>query len=577
MNFFFSSGDAPFFSQEQLQALTIFPDLWRGDEGLGISSLPSLWIDYPFRLITFLLYKLGFSWFLIDKFWWIVVFSIAAYGAYRLTKSYLGSVIYTTNTYILLLFDGGQLGVALAYGFLPWVFSTIDDYLSHQSSLKDTVKLGLFGGILFLLDIRITYIFIVLLIPFLIVHRFNTRLHLRRHVVLVPFIILGINLFWILPSIIYKESILSTQMNNSASLSFFSVADFSHGLSLLHPNYPENLFGRVYFFRPEFLFIPLIAFSLFLNSKISFSYISFGLIVLLGAFLSKGVKEPLGFVYEFLFNTVPGFFLFRDPTKWYAMVALGYSLLISNVLSKKTFQLVFIIFWLFTLRFVFLGKVTGNVSPVYMTQDYERLKDILLNDTTYGSTVWIPSVEKFGYKNDLHPAMTGKVENATASGIKYVIVPADVEKRIFLDDYKYSDASRSAIINQLDRNESLRKLTGFEDLVVYQTANTDSLFMINNHNLVSTQKEDSWEMVIPPQTTESKLQAKISYDPNWRLKLEKTTVDPQRSEDNGMSFILPSGEEQTGRLTYLPTRMAKIGTILSLSTLFIIIFSLIVL
>jgi hypothetical protein len=59
MNFFFSSGDAPFFFEEQLKMLRFLPDLWRGQEGFGVSSLPLLWIDYPFRTITFILAKLG--------------------------------------------------------------------------------------------------------------------------------------------------------------------------------------------------------------------------------------------------------------------------------------------------------------------------------------------------------------------------------------------------------------------------------------------------------------------------------------------------------------------------------------
>ena len=37
-----------------------------------------------------------------------------------------------------------------------------------------------------------------------------------------------------------------------------------HALSLLHPNWPENLFGKVYFLQPEFLILPILAFSAFL-------------------------------------------------------------------------------------------------------------------------------------------------------------------------------------------------------------------------------------------------------------------------------------------------------------------------
>jgi hypothetical protein len=122
MNWFLASGDAPFFFPEQLKQLTLAPHLWHGDLGFGMSWLPLLWVDYPFRLITFVLSSLGLSWFVIDKLWWITVFVLATSGAYRLARHFLpekksaiiASIIYASNTYILLLFDGGQFGVALS-------------------------------------------------------------------------------------------------------------------------------------------------------------------------------------------------------------------------------------------------------------------------------------------------------------------------------------------------------------------------------------------------------------------------------------------------------------------------------
>src|SRR5437762_871250 len=111
MNWFFASGDAPFFFFEQLRQLQFFPDLWRGEEGFGVSYLPSLWVSYPFRLITLILSKLGFSWFVIDKLWWLGIFGLAVYGSYRLAKyvgipqhfRFITTIIYSTNTYFLLL------------------------------------------------------------------------------------------------------------------------------------------------------------------------------------------------------------------------------------------------------------------------------------------------------------------------------------------------------------------------------------------------------------------------------------------------------------------------------------------
>ncbi len=54
---------------------------------------------------------------------------------------------------------------------------------------------------------------------------------------------------------------LDNDLTNPGMLHFLSFADFSHTLAFLHPNWPENLFGKVYFLQPEFLLLPVIAFS----------------------------------------------------------------------------------------------------------------------------------------------------------------------------------------------------------------------------------------------------------------------------------------------------------------------------
>lgn len=618
MNFFFASGDAPFFFKEQLKTLPFFPFTWHGDRGFGQSMLSSLWVEYPILFITQLLSRLGISWFFIDKMWWSLVFILAIYGTYEIGKtiglskknSILSSLIYSTNTYILLLFDGGQLGVALAYAFVPWVLSCVLLYFmkkKQKPTLRETVKISIFLSVLIFLDLRIAYVFLVLLALLLVVLFLKKQIIFTKYIFIIPLIIIFVNAFWIFPTIQYKDSLHSVVAETNigeSNISFFSVADFSHALALLHPNYPENLFGKVYFLKAEFLLIPLLAFIFFLAGAVSPVFLGFGLLAFIGAFLSKGTQEPFGQIYDFLFNTVPGFFLFRDPTKWYILTAISYTILIPQsieLLEKKIriknwLIIGFILFWIFSLRFIFIGNVNGNITPPVLTIEYESLKNLLVEDKKFGRTLWLPTVERFGYSSEMHPAISASdifiessfsgilrlldnensVETFKSVGVSYIIVPDDIERRIFLNDYKYDEVLRQNFITKIETNPYITRLREFNRLAVYKISDTSSLFMLNEKSVqFSPVSKDSWNVMLPERSTESTLSVLIGYDPNWRIVVDGIKIKPVLTKSRFMSFSVPSGKKDVAILEYQPTASAKNGAIISGITLIFLFFMLV--
>ena len=475
MNWYFASGDLDFFWKEQLRVLSWLPQVFRPDQGYGTSSLLSLWLDYPFRLILKILSILGLSWFIIEKLLWFAVFALAMYASYRLTKSFLGVVIYTSNTYFLLLFSGGQLGMALAYGFAPLVLrkfmETIDD--SKLFRFRRAIINGLLFALLVVFDLRIAYLIIGASMLYLLLKR---KLFQFYSFGISLFAASCLHLFWILPTIVTRTgpASLGQDFVNTSMLKFLSVADFSHAISLLHPNWPENLFGKVYFLQPEFLVLPILSFAslFFLKSKNSNKqyFIFFALISLAGAFFAKGVNEPAGSLFQWMFIHVPGFVMFRDPTKFYLYTTLGYAVLIPIFLSrfhKKILIPVFILFWLFTLRAIFLGQVDGNFKPVSLPQEYVRLKNLMVSDNTPSRSLWIPGKENFAFFSDTHPIVTATTSAAIDTSIKYVIVPEDVNHRIFLTDYAFDPLSRKKLIADLLKTR-LEPMTSFHDIAVFE-------------------------------------------------------------------------------------------------------------
>jgi hypothetical protein len=140
--------------------------------------------------------------------------------------------------------------------------------------------------------------------------------------------------FWILPALLIHQNAF-TQLGGVTptidSVTYFSFAKFENAISLLHPNWPENIFGKTYFMKPEFLILPLLAFmSIFFvkKEKQNKLILYFILLGIFGAFLAKGSQDPFGNIYLWMFQHLPGFFLFRDSTKWYTLVAISYAILI---------------------------------------------------------------------------------------------------------------------------------------------------------------------------------------------------------------------------------------------------------
>ena len=121
-------GDAPFYWPEGLKELVTKPLIWT-EKGIpfGGKNL-ALWLS-PLMILYGSLNKfLGLNNDLIIRIlFYFPSVAFAMVGMYSLTKylklskivQFFSIFVYIFNTYYLLLIDGGQVGVALAYGIFP--------------------------------------------------------------------------------------------------------------------------------------------------------------------------------------------------------------------------------------------------------------------------------------------------------------------------------------------------------------------------------------------------------------------------------------------------------------------------
>lgn len=342
-----TGGDWLVFFPQYIQNLSWFPSIWSPTNGVGLGQNIAFVLGFKtvFAIeAKFFTIFLHLPWSITEKLMFFLPFWIGgALGSYLLGKSFFAKqlqrwllvVVYMLNTYSLMLVGGGQMGVALAYATVPWILACFFFWVSSRAKYNSWLFLStLFFAFLLLTDSRIA------LLTFGICFAYVVCIVRQKKTFLIfcmsTFFSVLLNAFWVLPTVVVHDIQVSSAYTTANIVKFLSFATFENTLSLLHPNWPENIFGKVTFMRPEFLILPLLAFSSILfvtlkkkkeisqNALIIF-FITLGLI---GTFLSKGTQDPVGSVYFWMFTHVKGFVLFRDPTKWYLFSIVSYSYLI---------------------------------------------------------------------------------------------------------------------------------------------------------------------------------------------------------------------------------------------------------
>ncbi len=490
-------GDWPYYFAETVKEKAFPPPVWVywASNGLGgIDPVRGLHAFESFLAVVGTQW-FGLPWPVVYKIGWFGLFLVLSFGCSVLLwrrvfpdvssawPAAFAGLIYTTNTYILMVTGGGQMGVALAYSVAPLVITSF--------IIKSAVFSGIILGFQIMIDPRIAYITMIGVVTYLISNFKYEKSNIPRNYFLPLAIAIGFNAFWIVPMIVLRFNpidAMGSAYTSVGSVKFFSFADFPHALSFLHPNWPENIFGKTYFLQPEFLVLPILAFSSLLFGRKDKNILLFSLLGLIGVFLAKGAGEPFGWIYVWFFEHFPGFVMFRDPTKFYVLTAISYSMLIPialvyigkrlETITGLALATTCILFWLFVHRQAVSGNLGGTFARRSVPNEYIALKDFLVAQPEFFRTLWVPRQSRFAFNSSLHPAVEAQpLLGATSSAslfaslrdsktrrtledvsVKYIIVPSDYHGEIYISDRRYDDAKREALDHTLSQVPWLRKL-----------------------------------------------------------------------------------------------------------------------
>lgn len=526
------ANDFPYTSELFLKEGFRLPAVWsQVTSPFGQNVLSTRW-SWPLGYILGLGASLGISYGLLIVLVGIIPVSIiGSIGVYQYSRLFVKSfqaiclavLIYMVNSYILLIIDGGQLLWAFAYALFPWCLFSFEKKIQVGNSLSTTFMIIPFILISFT-DFRILYLLFVLIFARLCyqliwISRLETKLLLYeflKFIVLLSIFILLLHAFWIIPLVFSKSQIVPENLVVSLSLDFLSFTSLGHALFFQQSHWYKNIFGEVSRLNPFFIGIPILTFSIFLFKKLPKEVGFFLLMALTGIFLVKATQPPLGFLFNFMFNYIPGFFLFRDSSKFFIYIAFAYSILVAigfekisqikfKILKIKLVDLLFslvIVYFLILYSPVITNQLTGWLG---VSSDYSKYQSLarLSANLPSGRMLWVSSKSALGYSDlnhlsisaidliGLRPFATGTKgtyetinflreasysgELLKISGVKYLVYPPlDPKKEYKKDEIAYHELFYKQL---LERNwtQKENKESGIPFL---ELENPEALFFI---------------------------------------------------------------------------------------------------
>lgn len=604
--------------------------------GLGGNDIYLLALNSYFHLSSYVFLEvLNASWQVYERIVWfyplLITGVVSMYlFARRVLRSRLyalvSSCIYVTNSYVLMIAGGGQVGVAMGYALVPLVLWAGLKIMSGQSPYARhnySVLLGVIFSVQLTADIRMAYITILLSGILLLFNMKEKHIGYRQillYALIIPGIITaGVHAFWLLPFFVQGRnpfSELGVAFTDPGMVRFLSFASFEHTLSMLHPNWPENIFGKIRFLQPEFLLIPLAAFASFVSVRRNTGnnrnlILYFGLIGLTGAFLAKGSNDPFGDLYLWLFTHIPAFTMFRDSSKFYMVIAIAYSVMLPYALMyiiesvgalrrirlrrdliQLLVVLLFLIGWACVHREAITGMLTGTFRPKSVPQEYLKLAGYLKQDAPGSRVLWIPGPGVYGYRSAETPAVYGerfdlKTPETVQSwittpeifmllaryNISHIVVPQDRRAEMFLTDREFDQNKWDAVVKALGSRKELRELQDFGEIAVFSNPSVfGPVFIPGTDQTIASQRlsETEVNMTIPDHPDASTVIFSESYDPFWEMRIGGNSITPEKTSEGLQAYHIPAEISGNAVLYYRPQQYVGYGLIISYATVIIL-------
>jgi hypothetical protein len=526
--------------------------VWGNQEGLGRDELFAI----PHVFQQFLLYYLALSptWSnLTDHFFWFLILPIISncsawlffnkISTSRVTV-FTATLLYTLNTEYLARLAGGHNLLWFGYALAPlilWLFLRAIE----TRKLFYFLLAGLIISFAYIYDLRTDLLLSFLLAGFL---GWQFLFDRARWVSRLFFYLKGIACilvsafllypFFLLPSFFTSAPSLPAENTSLEALKLFSYADFWHALTLLNAYWPNfDIFSAKTAVPLLFYILPLLALVGICLRYRDKHVVFFSLVYLGATFLAKGANPPFEQINFWIFTHIPGFFAFREATKFYILSNMGFAFLVGVGISevytfiskRKLLKLrvglvqfstslllaLALVLFILMLKPAFFQEIQGNFVSYSLPDWQKQLETAQDNDPSFYRTFWLPSRESISPFSSSHPVINATdlagdptmrpfiqigdpapvtnwsylaqpeaADLLSVLGVKYIYVPNTDYQKVFTDPpaiaQNKSPFQLSQAKNFLDAQAWLHPVTTTTTLIpAYQlnTATQDRLFI----------------------------------------------------------------------------------------------------
>ena len=510
-----------------------WPAIW-DTRGLGSINLNSSF--FPNNFLIGGMAWLGFGFNISERLIFMLPITVfAPLGSYFLAKQIVkrdyaaaaGAIVYTFNTYFLLV-QTRHLTIAAAYAIAPVVLGLFIR-LCRQPRVKTAVYFGFVAYIMGIYDFRILYIALFACSFYLIsdvvlhIHRkeFKKWLASSRLIILGFSIPILLNLYWLIG--LSKTGSLSSNELFNRALFGNDILNLQYAMAFFLPfwNGTKPVWFLLHQIPFYFWVVPAMAFAAIALRPSRKQTMFFAALALLGILLTKQASAPFTGLYLWLYIHFPGFSAFREASKFFVLIGLGYSVLIAifidGIVEKasvvtnqnvRAYRIVgfasgaFLLALTLVIIHPYISRDIGSLFvPRQIPVEYVQLNNLELSQNAEYRILWLPGISRWSlttnnihnldgqfilrsqnidqnteelYSNEIKKGLKNSIFEKIAGnvGIKYFIVP--IRDTSSDDDfYKNFGDDRSYYVRLLDTVPWLQRVDLVEghNLAIFENKN----------------------------------------------------------------------------------------------------------
>ncbi len=372
-----------------------------------------------------------------------------------------------------------------------------------------------------------------------------------------------VNLYWLIS--FSRSSTLTSNQFFDRGLFGDSFLSINNALTLFHPFWTgkESSLFIVQKVPPYFWIVPIAAFlGLYLNRK-NKHVLFFGLVAIIGIMLTKQSSIPFQNMYKFLYDHLPGFNAFREASKFFFYIALGYSILIASFVkylseetnssqilykSRKLIIGILVVLFLLNLKPIMTNELGTLFIPRTVPNDYLIYKSFIKSQNGFSRSMWIPRDSRWSYysKNNPSFSLVTLFPNGYFSDVnkeqlefiqtedfkqlldltstKYIVIPLEdtTNDDNFFDFY----SDRKTYLQTIAKLKYLNKLNiGTKSIVIYEYSGYRNHIYSDLGSVSYVQiKPYMYEVNLSNISKLTRLSFSESYHPGWKIYMGKLGI-----------------------------------------------------